>query len=157
MNASRLLSLAPLGLVAALLVGPGAPGAEPTALIPPPAGDEEVDIARCMDALKVNLKTVAAGLSGDDDSVDGDTLKALAAMQVWSLRAKALSPPMDDVAADKRGAHGKAYRADMARLLAELCQMEIEILEGDRAGARARVRGGLFELRDSAHEKFQTY
>jgi hypothetical protein len=43
----------------------------------------------------------------------------------------------------------------MARLLRELADMEILVLDGKHAEAKDRIKTSLLELRNSAHDKFQ--
>lgn len=107
-----------------------------------------------MNGLKDNLKALAAALP--DPESDAASLAALAEMQRHALAAKALSPDnLDDVPADRRAAHQAAYRADLARLLQHLLEMEIDLLEGRRDEAIAAIRGELLPLRDAAHERYQ--
>jgi soluble cytochrome b562 len=107
-----------------------------------------------MNGLKDHLRQLATTIAGPTG--DAETLAHLDAMQQITLGAKALAPAnLEAQPADKRGAHQADYRRDMARLLRELADMEILVLDGKHAEAKERIKKGLVELRDSAHDKFQ--
>lgn len=119
---------------------------------PAPTSDDALH--EVMMGLKRHLKDL--GRSVSDAAQNEQSLTSIAEMQALALQGKPLAPPnLDTVDRDKRPAHQAAFRADMARMLRELAQMEIDILEGRNADAVATIQGKLFELRDSSHDKYQ--
>ena len=55
----------------------------------------------------------------------------------------------------ERDSHRVEFRKDLARLLAELAGMELEVLDGEWQKAFGRVTGSLYRMRMKAHEKYQ--
>jgi hypothetical protein len=116
--------------------------------------DDGVSLEDLMYGMKNNLKTLAQSLSSPDGSERA--LGAVREMQVLSIASKdALPLTILDLPEEDRAAKTAAYQVDMARLLIELAEMEIEILEGRPEGAMERVAGSLFKLRDASHDKWQ--
>ncbi|MCB9899023.1 MAG: hypothetical protein H6825_13540 [Planctomycetes bacterium] len=117
-----------------------------------PTPDEQLH--ELMIGLKRQLKEFGRAVA--DPAMNETSLAAVAEMQAIALAAKTLEPSnLDEKPKEERAAHKAAYRADMARMLSDLCQMEIAILEGRNADAQATLQGPLFDLRESSHEKYQ--
>jgi soluble cytochrome b562 len=77
-------------------------------------------------------------------------------MQALVLEAKPLDPAnLASIPAGERDAHRADYRRDMARLLRELADMEILVLDGKNAEVKDRIKSELLELRNAAHDRFQ--
>ena len=122
-----------------------APGANTT--------DEE-PLEEVMGGMVDGLKALSKSLA--DPAQNEASLAALMRMQEHALAGKGLAiPHIDKFDEKERAALQLAYRADMARLLRELCEMEIELCEGKNDEARARIRGKLIPLRNASHEKYQ--
>lgn len=110
----------------------------------------EAAMGGLVDGLKALSKTIA------DPASNTASLATLTDMQKHALAAKQLSPPKLATLEEKdREAAQLSYRADIARLIQELCAMEIEVCEGHNDKAKERVRGKLIPLRNSSHEKHQ--
>lgn len=119
-----------------------------------PAAGDDSPLHDIMEQMKDHLKGLARGLG--DATKDQATLEHVAAMQQIALDAKLLPPSnLDEIAEDQRAAHATAYRVDMAKLLHELLALEIDLLEGRRQEAGARVKGSLSEMRKAGHKKYQ--
>lgn len=114
---------------------------------------EPSPLYREMQGLKDNLKSLAMSLSGSD--IDA-ALEHVAGMQRHALAAKLMKPAnIDEFSGDEAKAHERAFRRRMAVLVAELIDLEIDLLDGDPQAAFARVTGSLYELREGAHATFQ--
>lgn len=111
------------------------------------------DLDDIMGGLKNGLKS----LSGLVKSADNDerTLGVLHEMQGLSMQGKLATPPRNDVPEARWDAHVKAYRADMARLLMALAQMEVDVLEGRHEKATGDLRDVLVKLRNDSHDKYK--
>ena len=119
-----------------------------------PGKSVDGDLQEYMKGLKNNLKVLAGALQSPYD--DEASLSALNEMQIITIAAKRLQPSnLTDILPAKQAAHTKAYRASMARLLQELAAIEIDVLEQRHSAAFKRIKSELFEMRDSAHDKFQ--
>lgn len=117
-----------------------------------PSTDEALD--RAMVGLKDGLRSLSKSLA--DASLTEDSLKTLTEMQGHVMSVKDADPQnLEEVEEARRPAHKLAFRADMMRLMRELCEMEIEVCEGKHEDALARVMGQLVPLRNSSHEKYQ--
>ena len=115
---------------------------------------DDSKLEEAMGGLVDGLKPLAKSLK--DPEQNAASLGFISAMQAHTHAAKVLSPTnLDEFKGEARAAHLLAYRADMTRLLRELCEMEIEICEGKNEDALARIRGGLIPLRNASHEKYQ--
>ena len=111
-------------------------------------------IGEAMEGLVKGMKALSKSL-GDPEKND-ESFASLRNMQQHAIAAKGqIVPNLDSVPEKDREAHQLAYRADMARLLRELCEIEIEICEGKNDEAKARIRGNLIPLRNAGHEKYQ--
>ena len=135
---TRLLTLACLPVLAFGLIG----------LAP-----DEPDMEAVMKGLKNNLQAINKSLA--DPANDAATLASLHEMEVLTLSGKLATPPRAEVPEAKWDQHVTAYRADMARLLIALAQMEVDVLEGRHEKAAADVRGVLIALRNESHDKYQ--
>lgn len=119
-----------------------------------PVATPAVTLEDCMKGIKTGLQTLSRNVS--DPANDETSLATVTDMQTWTLAAKSLAPPeLDEISDADRDRHAAAFRAEMARLLAELAALEIDVLEGRHEKAYGRIRGSLFELRDSGHSRFQ--
>lgn len=148
-----LLSTAALALVVVAWTLPqdkprGRPG------VVAPAGAEPVELFDHMMVLKKSLKALATGLS--EGKPTAELLVHVTAMQEAALKSKSFDPPnLSDVPEARRDAHRNAFRADTLRLLIDLAQLEIDLLEGRPEEAFGRVTGSLYKLREASHEKYQ--
>lgn len=114
--------------------------------------DEAIEEA--MQGLGSGMKKLSRSIG--DPEMNEATLATLDSMQQHALAAKGLKVPnLDEVKEEDRDAHQLSYRADMAKLLRELCEMEIEVCDGKNDKAKARVRANLLPLRNDSHEKYQ--
>ncbi len=121
---------------------------------PTASSTEDERLETAMQALVPSLKALSRSLG--DPAQNEASLAALTDMQKQALAAKDTAPAnLDEIPEAEREAHTRAFRADMARLLRELCEMEIEVCEGNNDAAKARVRSGLIPLRNASHEKYQ--
>ena len=140
-------------LVAGLWLAPVNEPADPPAPAPVVSQDG-LSLHEVMEGLKDNLKALAQSVQ-DPAKRDG-ALEHVSAMQAWTLAGKALTPDdPEGMEAEALAAHRLDFRADMARLMIQLSELEIEILGGDTAEAWERITSRIFELREIAHEKFQ--
>lgn len=91
--------------------------------------DEETPLIKAMSDLNTEYKAVRrAARSG---SYDEATVASVDKMQKAALTAKGFVPPMAaKVPADKRDAFNKGYRKVMAKLVMQLAQIEVALLEG---------------------------
>ena len=111
-------------------------------------------LEEAMHGLVDGMKALSKSIG--DPASNAASLATLVKMQGHALAAKELAPTnLDETPEKERDALKLAYRADMSRLLQELCAMEIEVCEGENDKAKARVRGKLIPLRNSSHEKYQ--
>jgi hypothetical protein len=119
-----------------------------------PSRADNGELPELMKGMKNNLKVLAGALQSPDN--DETSLSALSEMQVITIAAKRLQPSnLTDILPAKQAAHTKAYMASLARLLQELAAIEIDVLEHRHSAALKRIKSGLFEMRDSAHDRFQ--
>jgi soluble cytochrome b562 len=149
----------PLFLATALALVPVlaafAPRTAPVRPASPALVAEETPLAEAMDTLKANLKVLAR--SAQDPAKETEALEALSAMQAAVLQAKTYDPQnLMEVPAAERDAHKRAFREQMLVLLQRLAGLEILLLEGKRSEVVAEIKGPLMELRNAAHERFQT-
>ena len=108
----------------------------------------------CMEGMKDNLKALSKSL--EDDARQADSLKHVSLMQSYVMIGKELEPSnLYDLPEDQRHAHSLAFRADMAKTLGALAEMEQQICAGDNASAMAAIRSQLLELRNASHDKYQ--
>jgi len=120
----------------------------------PPPGDDKLTLHDAMDGMKDGLKTIGSALQGE--GTEDEVLEGCQRMQTYMLAAKVLEPTnLDEVEEAKRPAHIAAFRADMARAMQKVLEIEIASLEGRKDDALAIVRGDLFSMRDAAHDKYQ--
>ncbi len=115
-------------------------------------GDDHEALEEAMHGLKRHIRTLSKSAARPE--AVGEALESVVAMQKITLDAKALEAPHKDGVED-RAAFATAFRADMARLLKELTEIEIDLLEGRHEKAGQRVTGALIQIRNSSHEKYQ--
>ena len=121
---------------------------------PPAASSTDEAMDRAMVGLKDGLRSLSKSLG--DPKKNEESLKTLTEMQGHVMAVKDVDPQnIEEVEEARRPAHKMAFRADMMRLMRELCEMEIEVCEGKNEDAMARIRGQLVPLRNSSHEKYQ--
>lgn len=107
-----------------------------------------------MGGLKHNLKLVGTALAAPERV--NESLPPLREMQAIALAAKTAVPAtLATLAAEEQAKRLPAYQADMARLLIELTELELDVLEGRPEAAAARIKEGLIALRDASHEKWK--
>ncbi len=117
-------------------------------------GAESRDLHEHMMGFLDQLKTIAQHLQAGKTE---ECLEAATRMQELALSAKHLDPAnLEEVPEEQRADHRRSFRIAMVQLLSELSLLEIELLEGKRDEAWARVSGSLFQLRESSHERFQS-
>lgn len=129
----------------------------------PPPSEEPTPLRAAMEDLKAHLKVVALSLRAGADPTTPQgaaaaerALEHVAGMQAAALAAKAEAPPeAGELPEAERAAHRTAFRRDLALLLGELADLEVELLEGRRDDAAARIAGSLFQLREASHERYQ--
>lgn len=130
--------------------------AAPCALLLAFATPDDDELHTAMEGIKASLKTLATSVS--DPAQNEQSLEAVTQMQIWALKAKLQAPQnLGEVAEDERAAHVAAFRADMLRLIIELAELEIDVLEGNNDEANDRVRTTLYHMREGAHEKYQSH
>jgi hypothetical protein len=120
----------------------------------PRAAQEQSALRVTMETMKTHLKGLAMALQRPDgrDAALGE----VAELQRLVLAAKLESPPkLDDLPEADRAAHASGFRRELAAVLRELAELEIDLLEGRSEAAQARVRKSLFEMRERAHERYQ--
>ena len=119
----------------------------------PPGSD--TGLADAMEGIKRSLQALSGTIA--DPEQNAASLASLTEMQVWALQAKLERPAnLDEVPAARRDAHAAAFRADILRLIVRLAQMEIDVLEGRNAEAKAAIKTDLFDMRSVAHDKYQS-
>jgi len=118
-----------------------------------PRGDDS-KLYDLMEGIKGNLKTIVSSVK--DPKLDAKTQEALAEMEASLLAAKGEMPTnLSDHRGDARAAHIAAYRADMARTLIKVLEVEIAMLEGRRDEAFAIAVKDLHGMRKAGHGKYQ--
>jgi hypothetical protein len=133
------LRLAPLALAALFVVAP-------------PAQDG-MSLHDAMENLKDQLKGLAGALEGGDQAA---SLNHVAMMQSLILLGKEQEPSnLYDQPEDQRADHTLAFRSEMAKTLAALAEMEVQICDGDFEGAIGAIRSSLLPLRNDSHDRFQ--
>lgn len=111
-------------------------------------------IEEAMEGLVAGMKSLAKSIG--DAEKNEESFAALRNMQQHTIAAKGqVVPNLESVPEKDRDAHQLAYRADMARLLSELSQIEILICEGKNEAAKGKIRSALIPLRNASHEKYQ--
>ncbi|MBM3986112.1 MAG: hypothetical protein FJ296_10580 [Planctomycetes bacterium] len=119
-----------------------------------PAFAPQAELADVMGQMKGKLKALTVALAAKDEPA---SLEVLGAMQGLALEAKGFVPPgTEKLPRDGQAAHVKAYRKELLVLLRQLADLEDEVLDGKWDAATQRATVGLKDLRDAAHEKFQT-
>lgn len=119
------------------------------------AGEEEMTpLQKYMDGMKTNLKPLGRA-AGDPEKLE-DSLRYVSELQRLVVLSKLEAPAnLDEIPAEQQVAHRMAYRRDMAAVLKELAEMEIDLLEGKHEEAAKRVRGSLLPARKEGHRKYQ--
>ena len=109
----------------------------------------------CMHGLKSNMRQLAKAVP--DEAKRQVAIDALREMQVWTLQAKTLTPPLAEERAkgEERDAFMLGYQVEMAKLLGKLADMEVDLLEGRTDEVRVALHKDLMTLRDDAHDKYQ--
>ena len=115
---------------------------------------EDSRLYELMEGIKGNLKTVVGSVK--DPKMEAKALEALAEMEAGLLAAKAEQPTnLSDFRGEARVAHLAAYRADMARALIKVLEVEVAMLEGRREEAFAMAVKDLHGMRKAGHGKYQ--
>ena len=119
-----------------------------------PGGDEPQTLHDAMEGMKDGLKAIGSALQSEGGLEQA--LEGCRRMEVFMLVAKNLEPTnLPEIEEARRPAHIAAFRADLARALQQVLELEIAVLEGRQVDALAMVRGKIFPLRDAAHDKYQ--
>ena len=101
------------------------------------------------DELRSLQKTVA------DPAQNEATLKSLTHMQHLAIDGKLGAPSnMADVPADKQAAHKVAFRREMLKLVKDLAEVELLVIDGKNAEADKMVKSVIVADRDAGHDKF---
>jgi soluble cytochrome b562 len=112
------------------------------------------NVGKAMEGLKDGLKAVSKSIK--DPAQNEATLKTLHTMQGHAMSAKTEKPAnLEEIEEAKRAEHTAMFRADLSRLLKELCDMEIAVLEGKNEEAAALIRAKLVPTRNAGHGKYQ--
>jgi len=115
--------------------------------------EEEGPLEEAMYDLKNHLKKLARALAPETRE---EALEHVTAMQRIVVDSKELMPSnIDQLAEGDHDAHRLEYRKEMLTLLTELIAIEMDVMDGNNAGAMERLRGPLLEIRNRSHEKFQ--
>jgi soluble cytochrome b562 len=114
-------------------------------------GDEALEQA--MEDLKKNLKMLSQSVG--DAARNEESLRALQAMQGSVLKAKLTSPPhAEKLPAGEQAKFKSDFRRDLCKALADLVQVEIEVLEGKNDAAKKRLAENVVAFRDASHAKY---
>ncbi len=107
-----------------------------------------------MEELGDHLKTIVKSL--DDPEAKDARLAAVARMQSLVLVAKLEQPSnMAETPEAERAAHAVAFRRDLAKLLGELADLELELIDDENDAAMERIKGSLYTLREAAHARYR--
>lgn len=114
---------------------------------------EESALAKLMDQTKDNMKLLGRSLGGEDLSAP---LQHVAELQRLLLLAKLEKPAnVDDLEEAEQPAHVLAYRKDMAMTLKVLLDLEIALLDDDKAAAMEMMKGPLNMAKKTGHKRYQ--
>jgi soluble cytochrome b562 len=105
-----------------------------------------------MEVIEEGMKKLRRSLKKADENPA--SLEAIAKMQTAAVASKALTPAMAATLPEAdRAKFAQAYRKDMAAMIADVCQMEIALLDGDNAKAQ-ELHKKLGEHEDAGHKKY---
>jgi len=111
-------------------------------------------LEKIMNGMKGNMRALMSGIA--DPAKNEQSIEALGELERLTLEAKKLEPSnLKEVEAEKRDEHTAQFRADLSRLLIDLAQAEISVLEGDNAAAESMMKNTVVPLRNDAHDKYQ--
>ena len=116
------------------------------------ADEDEPPIVKQMEMINDGYKTLRrAARSG---SYDEESLAEIAKMQQAAVTAKGLEPPMlKKVPADKKKAFLAGYHKTMAKLIMQLAEIEIALIDGKTEDATKGIEN-LALIKKEGHDNF---
>ena len=128
---------------------------QPTHDAQPEHEEHEDALHEHMEAMKADLKRVAADVTEPGKSLD-EALASLAKLQEHVLAAKLLTPDrVEEASEGERSAEQREFRRRLAEVLGELAKIEVHLLDDDREKAWAIISGPLYQMRETGHDRFQ--
>lgn len=139
-----------LALVAALVVLPLIGAGEP-----PEHKPGNPRLHREMEKMKDALKATA-GIIKDPEAPLDDALKYVAQLEGAVVDAKSMTPlRVSRLEKPEREIEFREYQRTQAKVLGELVNLELALLDGDREAASQVIAGPLRELREQGHDRFK--
>ncbi len=150
----RLWPLGLILLVALCLPLIGTPTATIAAEDHAHAASGEERLHDVMEQVNDTLRDLRRSLMRDAAS-SAESIAGVTRMQHLMLEAKDLTPAKIAASpADRRAAMTKEYRKQMCAVIAELCRLEVSLLDGDTEQATRQVRN-LLEMKATGHDQFR--
>ena len=112
----------------------------------------DTELAKQMEQIEDAMKKLRRTLKKPEDNAK--SLELVAQMQQAAVASKSQTPAMAaGVPEAERQKFVQGYRKDMSRFIADMCQLEIDLLDGDNAKAVATFEK-LKKWEDDGHEKY---
>ncbi len=147
---SRFRKTSMIFLAAALLAAPAGPGLSSFTRVAHAA--EDTELQKQMEVIEDGMKKLRRSLKKAEDNAQ--SLETIGKMQAAAIACKTEVPPAAaKVPEADRAKFLAGYRKGMVALVAEMCQMEIALLDGDNAKAEELFKG-LKKIEDDGHEKY---
>jgi len=128
------------------LVGAGAP---------PEHKPENPRLHRQMEKMKDALKATAGIVKDPDAPLDG-ALKYVSQLEAAVVEAKSIHPArVSKLQEPERDTEFREYQRTQAKVLGELVNLELALLDGDREAAWKVISGPLHDLREQGHDRFK--
>ncbi|MEZ6318904.1 MAG: cytochrome b562 [Phycisphaerales bacterium] len=139
-----------LALVAALAVLPLVGAGEPPEHKP---GNQQLHDT--MEQMKDALKATG-GILKDPEAPLDDALKYVTQLEAAVVESKSMTPArVARLDQPERDIELREYQRTQAKVLGELVNLELALLDGDREAAAGVINGPLRELRQQGHERFK--
>ena len=108
-----------------------------------------------MGLIKHELKATARAVRNPDKPLDV-AIVHVSMLERLIVESKDLVPGrLASLDAEQRGAELTEYRRTQCKVLIELANLEMHLLDGDREAAWGVIAGPLADLRDAGHDRFQ--
>lgn len=153
----RLALLLCSGALAMLVLGfaAGLNGSDATGARLQDERSEPDEVSDHMEEIKSALRKLARAVALPERK--DESLSFIAEIEKHVVAAKILTPPRAaEIPPPDRKAFVLKFRTALCKLLGELSEIEIDIIENRFDKARTRVFENVTEMRDAAHEKFQS-
>jgi soluble cytochrome b562 len=140
-----LVMLAAVAVLASLSVGRWAPVVR---------GDDDDDSPVAKEMKKINDGYKALRRSARSGTYDDDSLTEIVKMQQAAITAKMLEPPMlKKIPADKKKAFLAGYHKTMAKLIIQMAQIEIALIDGKTEDATKGIEN-LALIKKEGHDNY---